>query len=143
MTTRTSHLAKRQFTTIEQRLENLTDAFIDTHIDHDTYQNRRQSLLLEKRKLEEEAQKMADRCDAADQVRRFLELAKTLASYYQSINPDEQRQFVELAFSNRTVCGKSVELVPSDWLQPVRNAVGVGCDAEIIHFARTHFDQNS
>ncbi len=118
---------QRQFTTIEQRLENLTDAFIDKHIDHDTYQNRRQSLLLEKRKLEEEAQKIADWRDAADQVRRFLELVKTLTTYYRSINPDEQRQFVESAFSNRTVRGKSVELVPSDWLMPVQNAAAVGC----------------
>ncbi|MCR9195132.1 MAG: recombinase family protein [Hyphomonas sp.] len=111
----------RNLAAVEQRLENLTDALIDKHIDHDTYAAKRQSLLLEKRRIEDQAEAMAELQAAPGQVRRFLELAKTLAAYYQSLEPAERRQFVQTAFSNRRVEAKSVAFEPSDWLAPVRS----------------------
>lgn len=111
---------------IDQRLENLTDALIDKHIDHDAYNTRRQTLLLEKQNLEEQGAKVTSRHDAGEQVQRFLELAKSLAPYYRSLNPSEKRAFVEITLSNRNVRGKSIELEPSDWLEPVQSVVSVG-----------------
>lgn len=114
---------QRELTAIDERLDSLTDALIDKHIDHETYARKREALLMSKRKAEEQAEKIADMQSAPFQLRRFLELVKTLATMYESAEPVEKRQFVETAFSNRVVHGKSVELKPSNWLEPVQNAL--------------------
>lgn len=117
---------QRELAVVEQRLENLTDALIDKHIDHETYRGKRQSLLLDKRRIEDKAKQIIDMQSVPGQVRRFLELVKTLASYYKKANPAEKREFVETAFSNRRVTGRSVAFEPCAWLQPVQTVASVG-----------------
>ena len=120
---------QRELVAIDERLDNLTDALIDKHIDHETYTRKREALLIGKRKVEEQAQRIADMQSAPFQLRRFLELVKSLAATYENAEPAEKRQFVEMTFSNRRVCGKSVELKPSHWLKPVQSAVSVSSGA--------------
>ena len=79
--------------------------------------------MIEKRQLEEKAEKLRDLQSAGDNVRQFLELVKSLAQYYKVVNPDEKREFVEYTVSNRTVKDKSIELEPSEWLLPVKNTL--------------------
>lgn len=110
---------------VDQRIENLTDALIDKHIEPDAYHKRHQALLIEKRELEEKVENLRDLQSAGDNVQRFLELVKSLAEYYQTVSPDEKREFVEYTVSNRTVKNKKVELEPSEWLIPVQNVTSV------------------
>jgi len=106
---------------LADRMERLTDALIDRHIDTETYNQRRQSLLLDQRRLEEDIERMQQSLGSAERVRAFLELVKALAQLYETMKPPEKRHMVEIAFSNRQVRGKHPEFEPSDWLQPVRD----------------------
>ena len=61
----------------------------------------------------------------AENVRRFLELIKTLAASYMFADPQEKRSIIKSGISNRTVIGKSLCLEPSDWLREAENCLTV------------------
>ena len=124
-------------------LERLTDALIDRYIDTDTYNQRRQSLLLDQKRLEEDIARMQQAQGSAERVRAFLELVKTLARLYETLKRPEKRNLVEIALSNRQIRGKFPEFEPSDWLLPVSGIVSASNGDEIISFARTYFTNNS
>lgn len=101
---------------IKQRIDRLTDAFLDDCIDKAVFNERRQSLLVEQARLAEEEQKARETRLDFDQVRAFLELIKSLAGHYICARPEEKREIVEIATLNRKVATKDVYLEPSNWL---------------------------
>jgi site-specific DNA recombinase len=122
---------------ITARIEALTDALIDRLIDKEVYSKRKERLMIESRKMEEQLQKIGDFAAETDKLIKFLELVKNLAGLYQIAAPSEKRLIVELATSNRFVDGKNVNLQASDWLATVENATTVLCGGASRDIDRT------
>ena len=125
---------------IEGKLERLTDALIDHLIDKNTYNTRRETLLLQKAALEKSLRQTQDLRAAPMNVRKFLELAKNLARLYQTLTKAERRTFVYIATSNRLVFGKNLQLEPSNWLQVIPQAEAVPCCAPTGPKTRTRHE---
>lgn len=123
--------AERQVLTLqtkklEGRLESLTDALIDRLIDKETFNRRKEALLLERAELQAKLDKRQG-CNPG-QIRSFLERVKSLAQQYEFAPKETRRAIVEIATSNRAVLDKNVYLEPSKWLQAAQAALAVpGC----------------
>lgn len=98
---------------ITERLNRLTDIYIDGNIDQQAYVDRRKSLLLELANIEEQ---IADtKCAIGQkkgQIEELFELAKSLVSSYRLANDAEKRDFLKRVSSNYRVHGNYVELEP-------------------------------
>jgi site-specific DNA recombinase len=116
---------------IAARMEALTDALIDRLIDRlidkEVYTNRKQNLMIESRKIDEQLAKVSDSSGEVEKLIKYLELAKNLAGLYRIAKPSEKRLMVELATSNRSIDVKNVTLQPSNWLSTVDNVATVLC----------------
>jgi DNA invertase Pin-like site-specific DNA recombinase len=110
---------------LARKLENLTDALIDGHIDAGLFNKRKEALMLQERSLAEEIKQQEALVATPEAVHEFLEIAMSLTGLYRLLGPDEKRQFVKLLTSKRKVYGKSLDLEPVDWLQSVKNCVAV------------------
>ena len=113
-----------QLTQIEEKLVRLTDALVDRLIDSETFAARKQSLFLEKARVNEAVntiKKLPDRT----LVQKFLELIKSLSMLYENANADEKRQLVQITTSNRSVCIKNVLVEPAKWLLQTEEAIAV------------------
>lgn len=113
-----------RLTQTDERLSRLTDAFIDRHIDERTFASRKEALLLDRRRLEEQAS--ATTGVTAERAVKFFELVNTVAAAYDSAELPDKRQIIRLATSNRTLSGRNVVLGPSEWLVPVQKSTTVG-----------------
>ena len=98
------------------RLERLTDMLVDDVIDESTYRSKKQSLLIEQRRLEQEVAKLQNNRLSRGNAEKFLELATSLAGLYQSTDKINKRRVLEWSTSNRSVSGKSLYLEPSSRL---------------------------
>lgn len=99
------------------RFDRLTDMVLDGLIDGNAFQAKKQALLIEQRRIEEQLAIAKSNTVTEATVRRFLELATNLALLYDSAAKPEKRRIVEWATSNRTATGKSVYFEPSKWLK--------------------------
>lgn len=115
--------AAMQLGQINTRLDRLTDALLDRLIDEPTFAARKEKLLLEKLKMEEAIKIAQTAGQEPERVQRFLELIKSLATGYGLAKPEEKREMVQIAFSNRTVAGKCVYLEPANWLSQAEIAI--------------------
>jgi len=99
---------------IKDRLNRLTDAFLDHALDKNMFEERKKVLLLEQKAAEEV---LADLNRSNDQhpkrLEQFLELAGTAWLSYQLAFPEERREMVNIITSNRLVNAKSLGLEPS------------------------------
>lgn len=107
----------------DARLERLTDAVVDQVIDRQTYLKRKEKLLAEKIRLQEQAEKIDTGEDDVANLKRFFELMKSLKNMYIFALPAEKREIVEITTSNRTVANKNVWLEPANWLRAAECAV--------------------
>ena len=108
---------------VKARLERLTDAMLDRLIDADTFAARKEKLLLEQRRIEDSIKQAQAASNEPARVQRFLELVKSLAQTYILAKPDEKRQIVQIATSNRTVTGKNIAVEPANWLSQAQIAI--------------------
>lgn len=118
-----------QLATIGERLDSLTDKLIDRVIDDETYQVKKQKLLVERTLLENKQAESTPVSEKLRNVRKFLELVKSLYLTYISADTAEKRQIARLATSNRFVSGRNVMIEPQNWLSVVDQAVSVLCGA--------------
>jgi site-specific DNA recombinase len=96
---------------LEDRLTRLTDAYIDRLIDKDTFEQRKTTLLLERRKLEDSlAEWQSGKRSEADELQQILERADSAYSGYLSGNAPDKRDLVDTLTSNRLLSGKSLEV---------------------------------
>jgi site-specific DNA recombinase len=107
---------KMQLGKLEARLDTLMDALIEGLIDKEAYSRKKASLNFDIRRIKESQKDSAGIEAEHIYLEKFLELIKNLAPLYQIANPEEKRQFVSLATSNRTVVSKSAYFEPSNWL---------------------------
>ncbi|WP_075995556.1 recombinase family protein [Salaquimonas pukyongi] len=113
----------------KRRLDRLTDALIDQLIDKDTFTNRKQSLELERLRLEKSLAKQTEAHVEPDRIRYFLERIKSLKTMFISAIATERREIVRWATSNCLVERKNVYLEPANWLVAVE-AVRSGTDGD-------------
>lgn len=94
---------------VKTRLSGLVDAYAEGAIERDLFEERKQALLLERKDIEEKiAESGAGSLHTFDRMEKFLELAKSPKTIYESGNDEEKRHLVQEATSNRLVHGKSV-----------------------------------
>ena len=107
---------------IKDRLNRLTDAYLDQSLDKAMFEERKKSLLLEQKAAEECLMNLKrSTVQQLDRLDKFLELAGTASLSYQLAFPEEKREMVKMATSNRMVRSKNVVLEPSLAFQPIIN----------------------
>lgn len=126
-----------QLSQLKAKLESLTDALIDRLIDQDTFNTRKQTILLEQARLKKQQHEMEGQRFQPSQIRKFLELVKNLADHYLSADPTQRRAIVDVATTNRRVANKNVYLEPENWLIALDKLFDVFCCAESRTTSRT------
>jgi site-specific DNA recombinase len=118
------------------RLDRLTDLLIDGVLSTSDFNHRKRSLTLELATLQEElanAQKIA--VTKAD-IEQFLERMKNLATLYDFMTEDEQRQLLENAFVVRQVARSQVILHEAKWLASGADETKVPTPAQVVEAIR-------
>ena len=118
-----------QLAKIEDRLDCLSDKLIDRIIDDETYQAKKQKLLMERKTIEDQKAKSSNNEEILYNMRNFLEQVKNLCFTFTLAENPEKREIVKITTSNRTVTERSVYLEPQKWLLAVDDIVTVLCGA--------------
>lgn len=107
---------------LDDKLNRLTDAYIDRLIDKDLFEQRKAALLMERRDLEEKLAALRDvQRSLPDRLVEFLELAGNACLLYQTALPEEKRDLLTIVTSNRQVEGKDLVLMFSPPFDEVAN----------------------
>jgi hypothetical protein len=107
---------------IKARLNSLTDAYIDRALDKTMFEERKRSLLLDQKSVEENLAKFDHQNRSTpDQLEKFLELAGNAWLSHQLAFPEEKREMVNIFTSNFEVKGKTLALEPSIPFQDIAN----------------------
>jgi len=94
---------------IKDRLNRLTDAYIDQAIDRQIFEERKASLLMEQKDVEENLARAQEKSQSLpNQLQEFLELSEGAYLQYQSGLAEQKRDLVKIISSNRQVDGKNV-----------------------------------
>ncbi|MDD5226980.1 MAG: recombinase family protein, partial [Candidatus Omnitrophica bacterium] len=95
----------------DSRLDRLTDAYVDGVIEKETYLRRKESVLNEIKKIEEEMIDIDSQDDLIGRrVTERLELLKSLYLGYIRGTNDEKRELIKKVSSNRLIYGKNVAI---------------------------------
>jgi site-specific DNA recombinase len=96
---------------IEERLNRLTDAYIDRLVEKDVFEARKNALLAERVDAKEKlAVSSGSGFRVSEELANFLERAGGAYSGYKIGNVDEKRDLVDSITSNRLLNGKSLEI---------------------------------
>ena len=94
---------------IQQKLERLTDCYVEGGLDKETFEQRKAQLLIEfKTKEIAEKELIAGKSGIIRKAQKFLELVKDLTNSYKNGILAEQRELVEIVTSNLLVEGKKL-----------------------------------
>jgi hypothetical protein len=95
---------------VNERLNRLTDAYLDRVIEKDSFEERKASLLMERKDIEGKlGQLFQNGQTLPERIAKFLELTGSVYSSYKSGLPDEKRNLIKTITSNRHVDGNNVE----------------------------------
>jgi DNA invertase Pin-like site-specific DNA recombinase len=96
---------------LKDRVNRLTDAYIDGTIEKDLFEQRKATLLMEVKDAEELwANLGANAQSVPDRLAEFLELAGSAYLQYKMALPEEKRDLLQIVTSNRTVNPKNLEV---------------------------------
>ena len=115
--------AEFELNKIGERLSRLTDKLIDGMIDDRIFEEKRGALMLDQKRWQEIAAQRELRSQQIENLDKFLELATSLVSLYDSVDEHEKRGIIHLATSNRSVFGKNVEIEPSKRMDGVHKVL--------------------
>jgi site-specific DNA recombinase len=105
---------KLRLDAVKDRLNRLTDAYLDGALDRSMFEERKQGLLGEQKMLEEQlAHLNQENGKGIERLEKFLELAGNASLSYELALPEEKREMIQIVTSNRRVAGKNLELEPS------------------------------
>lgn len=93
---------------LKQRLGKLTDAFIDSTIDKDIYEERKAAILIERKSLEGKIAELNNGRSIPDEIQEFLEFTKDPKTLYETAFPDKKRTLVQLVTSKNLANKKSL-----------------------------------
>ena len=104
------HVIRTEIEDIENRLSRLTDAYVDRLIDADTFQERREKLLIQRQATKEKLSHIEDGGSyIPDKIGKFLELISSLYITYKLALADKRRELLKQVTSNLFVFEKNVE----------------------------------
>jgi DNA invertase Pin-like site-specific DNA recombinase len=107
---------------MDDRLNRLTDAYIDRLVERDVFEQRKTALLSERLEtLETLAGWESGNRNVADEMLKILERANTAYSAYKVGIVPEKREMVDLLTSNRVLNGKLLEITPSSPFDLIAN----------------------
>jgi hypothetical protein len=113
---------------LKDRLNRLTDAYLDQALDKAMFEQRKTSLLLEQKTVEENLANLIRTKNASpDRIEKFLELAGNAWLSHKKALPEERREMVNIFTSNRQVNGKKIDLKPSIPFQEIANRLKIDC----------------
>lgn len=105
---------------VKERLNRLTDIYIEGQIESEIFNQRKQTLLSERLELEGQLRELRhDPTSALARMEQFVELVKAAYLQYESGNPAEKRQMIETALSNRSATGKTLDFTLKSELSQV------------------------
>lgn len=92
---------------LESKEQKLVDAYLDGILEKEEFQKRKESLLFEMKKLEEQKNSIEASDNVIfDKIRNFVELCKSPLKTYVSAIQEEKRELVEIISSNLTIDGR-------------------------------------
>jgi len=107
---------------LRDRLNRLTDAYLDGVLEKDLFEQRKTALLMERKELEEQLAHLKDEARSVpERLREFLELAGSAYLQYKLGLPEEKRDLLRIVTSNRQVAARKVELTLTEPFQTVAN----------------------
>jgi DNA invertase Pin-like site-specific DNA recombinase len=107
---------------IKDRLNRLTDAYLDQALDKMMFEERKKSLLLEQKTVEENlANVTRNNGSSPEKLEIFLELAGNAWLSHQMAEPEDAREMLNIFTSNRQVEGQKIDLKPSISFQEIVN----------------------
>lgn len=96
---------------IETRLAKLADAYVDEVFDKETYFAKKNELIIKRQEIKEKLEsKSGGEADSLKELQEFLELVKSVYLSYNTANPEEKREMVQITTSNLTVERKLVAI---------------------------------
>lgn len=105
------NILELQNSKLRERLDRLTDAYIDRMIEKDVFETRKASLLARRRDLEEKITELREHGQSLpERVEEFFELASSAYYLYKSSDRVEKRDLLKRATSNRRVTGKTIDI---------------------------------
>jgi site-specific DNA recombinase len=111
-----------QLEQVGDRLNRLTDAYLDQALDKEMFEQRKKSLLMERLGLEDNVKRLeANVALRHERVSEFLELVSNASLSHPLALPEERREMVTIATSNRFVNGKNVVIEPSIPFREIAN----------------------
>ncbi len=107
---------------IQDRLERLTDAYIDQLIEKDLFEERKASLLGERKDLEEKISHLeGNSVNVPDRLAELVELLESVYLRYKMGFAEEKRDLLKIITSNKEVDGKNVYLKLSNPFDAIAN----------------------
>jgi DNA invertase Pin-like site-specific DNA recombinase len=107
---------------IKDRLNRLTDAYLDEALDKMMFEERKKSLLIDQKATEANLANLVRNGNATPtRLDNFLELAGNAGLSHAIALPEERRDMVNIFTSNRLVDGKKIDLKPSLPFQEIAN----------------------
>jgi DNA invertase Pin-like site-specific DNA recombinase len=107
---------------IKDRLNRLTDAYLDQALDKTMFEERKKNLLIDQKAAEANLANLARNGSATpNRLENFLELAGNAGLSHAVAFPEERRDMVNIFTSNRLVNGKKIDLKPSLPFQEIAN----------------------
>ena len=104
---------------LRERMDRLTDAYIDRLIDRETFEQRKGTILMEEKTLQERMSHSEQ--TVMTRLSKFLGLAGDAYSLYQMTIPDERRCLLRIATSDRVVTQKTIGITLKSPFQDVAN----------------------
>jgi site-specific DNA recombinase len=105
---------KLQLSQVADRLDRLTDAYIDRLIDQEVFEARKKTLLSERLGIEAKILSWSDETrDPSAELAKFLERADGALLAYKNASPEEKRDLLDSLTSNCSIDGKFPTIVLS------------------------------
>jgi hypothetical protein len=111
-----------QLSQIDERLNRLTDAYIDRLIDKDLFEQRKNALLGERVSMDEKLKQwQGGKKPLSEILAEILEHSETAYLTYKLGQASEKRELVDSLTSNRTVSGKTLTIMLNSPFDAVAN----------------------
>jgi hypothetical protein len=100
-----------QLSKVKERLNRLTDAYLEGALDKQTFEERKTALIIERRDLEDKLViAKQNEFSIPKRLQVFLELAKTASLTYEQGSFEDKRHLLEKVTSNRVANCKNLEI---------------------------------
>ena len=97
-----------------ERLNRLTDAYLDQALEKEMFEERKAALIHERRTLEDQMKDCeANRRSVPEEIQKFVELASDAYSLYEMATTEKKRRLLRIVTSNCTINQKSIDFVYS------------------------------